>query len=122
MLNGAGTTTLRDVDITVRVAANKLPTGTGSEIYFTALARQVSTGNRYRGVLRLTAAGAVVLQIQSEIGGTATTLGSTATVSGLTVAANGFVRLRFQVSGANPTTLRMRPPRPSRSRRDAVPC
>ncbi len=100
VLNGAGSSTAQDIDITARMAASILPVGSGAEVRFATLGRQVSTGNLYRGVVRLLADGSVKLQVQTVTGGSEVWLATGTTVSGLTVTAGSFIRVRVQMTGA----------------------
>jgi len=95
-----------NVDLTFRVATNKLSTGGGQFIY--GVVRRVSATAEYRAKLRIAADGSIFLQAGSVAGNTETPLGTEIRVPGLLVTAGAFIHLRVQVSGANPTTIRMR--------------
>ena len=95
-----------NIDEKVRISLSNLPTSTADIAYL--IGRHVSTGNEYRARVRVDTAGAVRLQTSVLSGGTETFLGNEVTVSGLVVAANTFFDVHFELSGTNPTTLRMR--------------
>ncbi|QDY88907.1 PKD domain-containing protein [Arthrobacter sp. UKPF54-2] len=89
-------------DLSVKVSQDKIATGGGT--YVGAVGRKVGD-DEYRAKLRIAATGAATLFLTRVSGGTETTLQSAA-VAGLTVAANDQLRLRVQVTGTNPTTVR----------------
>lgn len=98
-LAGVSTTA---ADLTVKFAQDKIATGGGT--YVGAVGRKVGD-DEYRAKLRIAATGAATLFLTRVSGGTETTLQSAA-VTGMTVAANDQLRLRVQVTGINPTTVR----------------
>lgn len=89
-------------DLAVKFTQDKIADGGGT--YVGAVGRKVGS-DEYRAKLRITATGAAVLYLTRLSGGTETTLQS-ATVTGMTVAAGDQLRLRVQVTGLNPTTVR----------------
>ncbi|MEQ4518932.1 PKD domain-containing protein [Pseudarthrobacter sp. B907] len=89
-------------DLSVKFAQDKIATGGGT--YVGAVGRKVGD-DEYRAKLRIAATGAATLFLTRVSGGTETTLQSAA-VAGLTVAANDQLRLRVQVTGTSPTTVR----------------
>jgi len=95
----------RDVDVRVRVASDRLAQG-GQFIY--ALARRVSSGNEYAGKLRFAPDGNVYVSVSRFSGGGETTLGAVMKVPQLSHVAGAAVWLRMTVSGADPTTIRIR--------------
>ena len=54
----------------------------------------------------LSPSGHVKLEARRNAGGTETTLGSAVTVSGLTASANSYLRVRVQITGTTPTTVK----------------
>ena len=97
---------VRDSDFSFRFAANKVP-GNQSE-YIYAIARRTSASNAYRIKVRVAPTGAVLLQASSVVNNAEATIGSEVQVPGLTLTANSFIRVRAQLSGTNPTTIRIR--------------
>ncbi len=95
----------RDVDATIRLGANKRPTG-GSLFVYLPVRR--SGPNAYRPKAILHPNGTVSVHAGIVINNTESSLGAAVVVGGLTHAANTFIRLRAQVSGANPTTISVR--------------
>ncbi len=91
-----------NANVVVDTTFDKAPTGGG---YIAAVgARRVGTTSQdYRAKVTVNAAGAVSLGISKFL--PAETSLKSATVAGLTVGAGDTVRIRFQVAGANPTTL-----------------
>lgn len=98
-------TSVSDVDIQHRIWLDALPTGGGS--YLSDLVRRNSTGD-YRGKVRITSTGVVQVQLVKVVGGTETALNTATTVSGLTYTAGAPLSVRTQVTGAAPTTLRIK--------------
>lgn len=94
-------TSAADVRITADLSLS--PVASGSGTYVSALGR-VNGGSSYRAKLRFLPGGGLTLAV-TRLSGGETTL-STATLSGVTVAAGQPVRLRFELSGTAPTTLR----------------
>lgn len=99
---------VRDVDIKIRVKADKLAAGAGHHI--SLLARQLANTGQYRARLELATDSTVKLVGQKYIVSTNVTsnIGSVVTVPGLTYTANQYIWLRVQVVGANPTTIRIK--------------
>jgi hypothetical protein len=93
-----------DTDATFRVSMDRLAAGSGTYIYFAA--RQNSTaGNEYRVKLRFASGGTLYLQGTKVLANLEGAIGAEV-ASGTAPAAGSFVRVRAQVVGANPTTLR----------------
>ncbi|MGE5141263.1 MAG: hypothetical protein ACM3JD_17480, partial [Rudaea sp.] len=97
---------VRDVEGTWRFATNKLAAGGGQMAYL--VVRRVSAGNDYLVRVRFPTDGSVTVQAAKEVGGSFYLLGSEVTVAGLTHQAGAYIRVRAQVVGVNPTTLRIR--------------
>jgi hypothetical protein len=96
----------RDIDISVRVRADKSATSGAQIIYL--VARRGTGGTEYLGRLRFASDSSVRLQAARTVAGTTTLLGNEKVVAGLTQTANATFRLRLQVVGTNPTTLRLK--------------
>ena len=101
-LAGVSTT---DVDLSFRVATDKAAAGGNQFVY--GIARQ-SGANSYRLKLRLGTNGAVFVQASSVVNNVETAIGTEVQVAGLTRSPGQFIRLRAQVQGTSPTTLRLR--------------
>ncbi|MBA2489870.1 MAG: PQQ-dependent sugar dehydrogenase [Chloroflexi bacterium] len=99
------TATAHDVELSFRVRTDKLAVGGSQFIY--AVVRRSGT-NEYRVKLRLAANGNVLVSASTVIANVESPIGSEVAVAGLTHTANGFIRLRAQVTGASPTTIRVR--------------
>ena len=96
----------RDVDISFRVALDKVPVG--GSLWSYGLIRRINTSNEYRAVLRVAAGGAVYIQASSVLNNVEASIGTEVRVTGLNATPGAFIRMRAQFSGANPTTIRMR--------------
>ena len=96
----------QDVDLSFRVATNKTPAGGAQFIY--GVARRVSATNSYRVKLRIATNGQVFVQASSVTGNVETNIGSEVLVPGLTHTPGAFIRFRAQLTGTNPTTMRVR--------------
>lgn len=96
-----------DTDLRVSVATDKLATGNGTSIGL--VGRQVSATATYNANVRIRGDGVVLLSLGSLQGSsTAVTLRPAITVAGLVVAAGDVLRTRLQVTGTNPTTVRLK--------------
>jgi hypothetical protein len=73
-----------------------------------AILRRVNATNAYRIKLRITTAGAVYVSSTSYVGGTEASIGSEVLVPGLTLTPGAYVRVRAQLEGTSPTTIRVR--------------
>jgi hypothetical protein len=96
----------QNVDLSVRVAANKTPTAGSLHVY--GVARRVSATAAYRVILRIAPSGQVFLQASQVVNNTESGIGSEVLVPGLTHTPGSFIRLRAQLSGTSPTTIRAR--------------
>jgi hypothetical protein len=94
-----------DIDITLRFQTDKPAVGGGQMAY--AIARW-NNGHAYLGRVRLATDGSVRLQAIQESNGVATLLGGEKVVPGITYAGGQMIRLRVQVSGVDPTSIRMK--------------
>lgn len=92
-------------DVTVTVSADRAQNASG--LYLYAIGREVGPNTSYRGRLRLLQDGSVRLAVTRLAGSSSETL-----ISGESLAAGlsaqGPLRVRFQVSGTAPTTLRLK--------------
>lgn len=95
----------RDVDFKFRLKRDKTVAGGVHIGYF--LARQVN-GNGYLARIRYAKDGSVRLQAMTHVGGVDATLGGEKVVPGVTNAAGAYLWVRGQVTGVNPTTVRMK--------------
>ena len=106
---GAGTTanlgsvSATNAETRVSVSLDKAATGGGQ--YVSVIGRSIGTTGSYQAKVRVLSTGAVSLSLVKVVAGTETAL-STTTVPGLTYTAGDSLRLRFQVTGTTPTTLR----------------
>jgi PKD repeat protein len=99
----AGSTPSTNTEERYTLAFNQPSTGGG--FYFSALGRQIDSGNDYRAKFRVGSNGVVSLWLTKTIAGAETVLSST-TVPGLSVTSADQLSVRFQVTGTNPTTLK----------------
>ncbi|GHE26007.1 hypothetical protein GCM10017673_29500 [Streptosporangium violaceochromogenes] len=92
-------------DLSFTFAGDKPPTGGG--IYVSAVGRRVPTVGSYRAHVSLRPNGKVLFQlIRSEAGRSEIDLAQPLRVPGLTAGAGIAMRVRIQVTGASPTTIR----------------
>lgn len=103
VLNGISQT---DVDLSFRFAVNKLAVGGQQFIY--GVVRRVSSTTEYRAKARIAPTGAVYVQATAVVGNVETGIGSEFLVTGLTASPGNFLRMRTQISGASPTTIKIR--------------
>jgi CSLREA domain-containing protein/uncharacterized repeat protein (TIGR01451 family) len=96
----------RDSDARVKFRADKAPAGGSFSAYL--IAREASPGNEYRARLRAAPDGSTFIEISRLVGGVDTPIGTEMQIAGLTYSSSGAIWLRFEVAGANPTTLRAR--------------
>jgi hypothetical protein len=91
-----------DTDLRMDVSVDKVPTGNGAMAMMTAIARNVGNAD-YRLRLRVAATGSdlLLMRVQNSV---ATTI-STVSLPGLSYTAGAVVHMRFQATGAAPTTL-----------------
>jgi PKD repeat protein len=83
-------------------------TGTAG-VYVYVDGRRVSTNNEYDARIRLTPTGGVAVELTKYAGSaTATAIGSEVTLPGVTFTPGTLIKVRFQVSGTSPTTLKVK--------------
>ena len=96
----------RDVDVTVTVRTDKVATGSGQYIY--VVSRRQPSGAEYRTMLKLAANGTVDVRPLLFTGTAESAVAPAVTIPGLTRTTATNLRLRTQITGANPTTIRIR--------------
>ena len=94
-----------DVDVRVRVGANKAPAGGAYIAYVVARA---NGNNSYRPKLFLNANGTVSVHAGVVINGSESSLGTAVVVPGLVSSPGSFIWLRTEITGSNPTTVRVK--------------
>ena len=95
----------RDVDFLVRVSVDKRPTG--AIVWAYEVARH-NGNNEYRPKILLKPDGTVAVHAGVVVSDSESPIGNAVTVPGLTYDAGTFIWLRAQVTGTNPTTIKVR--------------
>lgn len=95
----------RDINSSVRVRINKRPTGGFQTLLM--YVRKAGT-NSYVGRLRLAPNGQVFVNAGKQVSGKISYFGRDVKVSGVSYNPDHYVFLKMQVTGANPTTIRVR--------------
>jgi PKD repeat protein len=94
-------------DVSLKVSIDK--EGTGNGVYFWVLGRRVTGVGEYRARLRLRPSGVVSAWISStDAAQTETGVVAEQVVPGLTYTPGQPLRVRFQVTGTSPTTLKLK--------------
>ncbi|HWS57868.1 MAG TPA: PKD domain-containing protein, partial [Actinotalea sp.] len=93
-------------DFSLTVSLDKPSTGGG--LYVSVGGRRVIGVGEYRAMLRMRANGVIALGVARTAGNVETALVTPAVVQGLTYAPNDQLRVRLQVTGTSPTTIRAR--------------
>jgi hypothetical protein len=93
-------------DLAVTVATDKPATGGG--LYVSVDGRRVPGVGEYRAKVHLRATGAVAVTLARTAGAAETVLGPTVVVPALAHVAGQALRVRVQVTGTSPTTVRAR--------------
>jgi PKD repeat protein len=103
-----GATTRTDTDLRLTVSLDKVPTGNG--VYLDVIGRRVSTNNEYRSRIAMGSDGRIWVQLSALQGtGTPVALAPGVTLpASITFSAGSQVNIRMQVTGTNPTTLRLK--------------
>lgn len=102
-----GSVSSSGVDLLTTYSLDKVPTGSGH--YLSVLGRRVPAAGDYRAKVHLLANGSVGLSLQrATTAGAETALAAETTISGTTVAAGEQLKVRVQVVGTSPTTVRAR--------------
>jgi PKD repeat protein len=92
-------------EVRVGVGVDAIPTNSWTELEVAG--RTVGVSDGYRVKLRLLSTGVVRASLVAQSGGTTTTL-TQVNVAGLTYVPGDTLRVRLQVTGASPTTLRVK--------------
>ena len=104
MLNHATGT---DTDLRLSVSTDKIADNNGT--YIRLVGRHVSANNEYQATVRIAGSGVPALSIGAEKNSaTIVTLSTAPPVPGLVLTAGAVLNTRFQVTGTNPTTLRLK--------------
>jgi hypothetical protein len=91
----------------VQVSATTDKNATGGGIYLSVVGRRVAGAGDYRAKVRLQSNGRVgVSLVRVSAAGSETTIANEVTVAGVTYSASTNLRIRLEVTGANPTTVR----------------
>jgi PKD repeat protein len=102
-----GSTTRTDTDLRATFAVDRVPTGNG--VYLDVAGRRVGANNEYRARLLMRATGDIDAGLTALRGSsTATDIQSVRRLTGVTYGAGTQLAVRFQVTGTNPTTLRLK--------------
>jgi CSLREA domain-containing protein len=96
-----------DVDAVVRVAADKVAAG-ASFIAYLPVRQNAAATNAYRPKLIFNTNGTISVGAGVLVNGSESAAGPAIVVPGLTQSANSFVWLRVKVTGANPTTIKVK--------------
>ncbi len=96
-----------DGNYTLQASYSALPNNSNSNYTYMTV-RRISTGNEYRGKIRLDSNGHVFLQISTILSGVETFLGTEAQVAGLTYIPKTWLDIHIQLVGSSPTTINMR--------------
>jgi PKD repeat protein len=102
-----GSTLRTDSDVTLTLSADTAATGGG--VYNTIVGRRVGANNEYSGRVKLLSGGSVAVALTALKGSATTTvLQGDLTLPGLTYSPGMRLNVRLQVTGTNPTSLRMK--------------
>lgn len=99
------TATAGDLDVSHSMWLEAIPTGGGA--YLSTLLRSSATGD-YRSRVRILADGSVQVSLTKVVAGTETVLGSVVTLPGMKYTAGQHLRVRAQILGSSPSTLRVK--------------
>ncbi len=100
-----GSVSAGDVDIKVRFAIDKVPVGGSQYVYL--IARSIGNSS-YRPKVIIATNGSVAVHAGVVNNGSESSLGNSVTVPGLTATAGGYMWLHAQVTGTNPSTIKVR--------------
>ncbi|MEA5117249.1 MAG: PKD domain-containing protein, partial [Propionicimonas sp.] len=100
-----GSVSTTQADMSFDLSVDKPATGGG--LYLGAIGRSVAGVGNYASQVRLQSDGSVVVYLVRTIGSTETTVASK-TIAGLTYAAGDTLHVRFQVTGTNSTSLKVK--------------
>ena len=93
-----------DTDLTLGFNVDKANAG----YYLTVVGRRASSGNEYQARIALNTNNTVNAWLTKVVGGTQTSMVAERTVPGLTYTAGTTLRLRLQVTGTAPSTIRVK--------------
>jgi len=96
--------TQASTEVNAKLSFDKTLTGGG--VYVATIGRRINATNDYRLKLRAQPGGAVTAQLIRTVAGAETAIQTVATVPGLTWVQGDVLRVRLQVTGTSPTTLR----------------
>ena len=100
------TVSARDVDLSFRATTDKA--AAGSSQWLSGIARRINATNAYWAFMRFAPGGGVYVQASTLINNVETAVAPEVRVTGLTATPGAFIRMRAQISGASPTTIRIR--------------
>src|SRR3954468_3243935 len=103
-----GSTTRTDTDYRFTLSLDKVPTGSGA--YLDVVGRRVGTNTEYRARLVMASTGRITVQL-TALKGTSTPVAVASAVTlpaTITYGANTQLNVRMQVTGTNPTTVRLK--------------
>jgi PKD repeat protein len=103
-----GSTTRTDTDLRLTLSLDKVPTGSGA--YLDVVGRRVSTNNEYRARMVMASTGRITVQLTALKGtGTPVAVATAVTLPAtITYSAGSQLNVRMQVTGTNPTTVRLK--------------
>ena len=103
-----GATTRTDTDLRLTLSLDKVPTGSGA--YLDVVGRRVSTNNEYRARMVMASTGRITVQLTALKGtGTPVAVATAVTLpTTITYSAGSQLNVRMQVTGTNPTTVRLK--------------
>jgi PKD repeat protein len=101
-------TTRSDTDLRLTLSLDKVPTGSGA--YLDVVGRRVSTNNEYRTRMIMASTGRITVQLTALKGtGTPVAVAPAVTLpTTVTYSAGSQLDVRMQVTGTNPTTMRLK--------------
>jgi hypothetical protein len=99
--------TMLDAETKFKVKVNKLATGNGQFVYI-LLRRNNTTGNEYRGKIRFIANGSIAINVSKIVSNSERAIGTDTIVPNLTHMVNTYYRVRGQIDGINPTTIKFK--------------
>jgi PKD repeat protein len=103
-----GATTRTDTDLRLTLSLDRVPTGSGA--YLDVVGRRVSTNNEYRARMVMASTGRITVQL-TALRGTASAVALATAVTlptSITYSAGSQLNVRMQVTGTNPTTVRLK--------------
>jgi PKD repeat protein len=103
-----GSTLRSDTDLRFTLSLDKVPTGSGA--YLDVVGRRVSTNNEYRARMVMASTGRITVQLTALKGSSAAVAVAPAVTLPTTVtySAGSQLAVRMQVTGTNPTTVRLK--------------